>query len=322
MSDVKETSHSTAQAPFNNPDGDIIFRSADGVNFHVFKLILSLASPGFQGMFMLPQDMTQIDASPIPIIPMAESSTILESLLLLCYPAANPTFDSLDHMKAVIEAARKYGMGGAISHAGDLVMAQFPSTDPLELYALCCKFGWKQLAQTVAMQTLKIKDLGRPSHRFAGMEDITGLDYHRLLVYHQECGAVAQAVGKSLAWLRSSSNNMQMRKHSGWSTCTCEDASREIQIAAIGKLKVTSWFEEYLVSSGEELFSRPCASTILESTSYGRAIVEAQECSSCQTKAIDVMDQFRTLYIGQVKKMLATVSLVTQCRFKVYSFCR
>ncbi|KAJ8581884.1 hypothetical protein M405DRAFT_938058 [Rhizopogon salebrosus TDB-379] len=308
MSDVKETYPSTAQAPFDNPDGDIILRSADGVNFHVFKLILSLASPGYQGMFMLPQDMTQTDASPIPIIPMAESSTTLESLLLLCYPAANPTFDSLDHMKAVIEAARKYGMGGAISRAGDLVMAQFPLADSLELYALSCIFGWKKLAQTVAMQTLKIKDLGRPSRRFAGMQDITGLDYHRLLVYHQECGAVAQAVGKSLAWLRPSSNDMQMWEHI-WSTCNCKHASREIQIAAIGKLKVTSWFEEYLISSGEELVSRPCASTILESTSYGRAIVEAQECSNCQTEAIDVMDRFRTLYIGQVKKVLATVIL-------------
>jgi hypothetical protein len=32
------------QAPFDNPKCDIILRSADGVNFHVFKLILSLVS--------------------------------------------------------------------------------------------------------------------------------------------------------------------------------------------------------------------------------------------------------------------------------------
>jgi len=310
MSDVEETSTSTAQAPFDDPDCDIILRSSDGVDFHVFKLILSLASSVFKDMFTLPQTELQSKVLSVPIILMAEGSTILKSLLLLCYPTPNPTFDSVDHMKAVMEAARKYDMGGATSRAGDLVMAQFPSTDSLELYALSCKFGWKQLAQTVAMQTLKIKDLGRPSNKFAGMRDITALDYHRLLAYHQECGAVAQAVGKSLAWLGSSSNNMQMWKCSNaLSSCISRNTSREIQIAAVGKLKITSWFEEYLVSSGKDLDSRPCASTILESTSYSRALVKAQECSQCRSKVIDDMDRFRMLYIGQVKKVLATVIL-------------
>jgi hypothetical protein len=148
MSDVEEMS--TATAPFDNPDCDIILRSSDSVDFHVFKLILSLASPVFKDMFTLPQKELQSNVSSVPIISMAESGAILKSLLLLCYPAANPTFNSLDSVKAVMEAARKYDMGGAISRAGDLVMTQFPLANSFELYALSCKFGWKQLAQMAA----------------------------------------------------------------------------------------------------------------------------------------------------------------------------
>src|ERR1700709_1313663 len=143
----------TARAPFDNSKCDIILRSANGVDFHVFKLILSLVSPVFQGMFMLPQDTTQTDASSIPIIPMAESSTTLESLLLLFYPATTPDFNSLEDAKAVLEAARKYDMSTVVSRAEDNVFAQFLPTNPLGLYALSCIFGWQQHARMAAART-------------------------------------------------------------------------------------------------------------------------------------------------------------------------
>jgi hypothetical protein len=324
MPDIKETS--IAQAPFNNPDGDIILRSTNGVDFHVFKLILSLVSPVFKDVFTLSQEL-QSDKSSALLIPVEESSTTLQSLLLLCYPAvaATPTFNSLDDAKAVMEAAKKYDMGEVLNRAGNLVMAQFLQTESLELYALSCRFGWKDHAQTAAARTLEIKNLGRPSNGFASMRSITALDYHRLLVYHCSCGAAAKAVGESLDWLGPSSNNMQMWKCSK-NSCRGTAVGVLIQIAAVGRLRITSWFEEYLISSGKELDSRPCESTIWESTSYNRAIVKAQGCSDCATTVIESMDLFRTLYIRQVKKALAMVSSDTHCRFEnrssPYYFCR
>ncbi|KAI0255963.1 hypothetical protein BJV78DRAFT_1113987, partial [Lactifluus subvellereus] len=41
--------------PFDDADADIILRSSDQVNFHVYKVILSVASPFFKDMFSLPQ---------------------------------------------------------------------------------------------------------------------------------------------------------------------------------------------------------------------------------------------------------------------------
>lgn len=307
MSDTEQ--NSTAKAPFDNQavDCDIILRSSDGVNFHVFKLILSLVSPVFQGMFMLPQDISQSDVSSVPIVPMAESSTILESLLLLCYPAATPTFNSLEDAKAVLDAARKYVMITALSRAKDLVFGQFMPVDPLGLYALSCMFGWQQHARMAATQTLGInlKDLGRPGSEFAGMRDISAFDYHKLLVYHYDCGVVAQAVGESLSWLGSSSNDMCMWRCGSGRACA---SVRSLHIAKLGRLLITPWFDEYIVSSGKELYARPCESILLESASYNRAINKALACSYCRSTVVESMDKFRTLYVAQVRKVIANVS--------------
>ncbi|KAG1812930.1 uncharacterized protein BJ212DRAFT_1578614 [Suillus subaureus] len=316
MSNVEEPT-TTAKAPFDNPDGDIILRSTpDHVDFHTFKAILSLVSPVFKDMFTLPQNDLQSGVSSVSVIPVAESSTTLESLLLLCYPAANPTFDSLDNAKAAMEAAKKYDMQAVLDHAADLAMSQFLPTHFLELYALSCRFGWQHHAQITALRALEIKNLGRPSTEFGSMRDITALDHHRLLIYHYACGVAAQAVGNSLAWLEStiSSKTMPMWSPSSKDlVCSCRSQTglKMLQVADFGNLKITQWFNEYLVSSGKELWERPCESTIRESAAYNRAITEATKCSACRSTVVESMDRFRAWYIAQVRKVVTTVELAT-----------
>ncbi|KAG1770625.1 hypothetical protein EDD22DRAFT_948245 [Suillus occidentalis] len=161
MSNAEELT-TTAAAPFNNLDGDIILRSTfDRVDFHTFKVILSLMSPVFKDMFTLPQTGLRSGVSSVPVIPVTESSATLEFLLLLCYPAATPaTFSSFSHAAAVMEAAKKYDMHVVLNRAGDLVITQFLPAHALELYALFCQFGWQGHAQTTATRALEIKDLG------------------------------------------------------------------------------------------------------------------------------------------------------------------
>ncbi|KAG2125313.1 hypothetical protein DEU56DRAFT_574907 [Suillus clintonianus] len=282
----------TAQAPFDDHNCDIILRSSNGVDFHVFKLILSLVSPVFKKMFTLPQP----DVSSVPVIPLTEGSTTLESLLLLCYPATTPTFNSLDDAKAVMEAARKYDMQAALDCAGDLTIVQFLPDHCLELYALSCRFGWQHHAQTAAFRALEIKDLGRPSNGFNGMKDITADDYHRLLVYHYKCGDAVQKVGTSLSWLQLSSGEV------GIASFRTREIGRMV-------MKNVPWFDEYLVLSGKELSARPCESTLLESKSYDNAIINATKCVDCRSTVVDDMHRFRALYIAQVKKVLAAEKL-------------
>ena len=44
-----------ATAPFDHAKADIVLRSSDNVDFRVFKLFLSLASPVFETLFDIPQ---------------------------------------------------------------------------------------------------------------------------------------------------------------------------------------------------------------------------------------------------------------------------
>ncbi|OJA08966.1 hypothetical protein AZE42_06842 [Rhizopogon vesiculosus] len=304
---MPDEKNSTAQAPFNNPDCDIILRSCDGVNFCVFKLILSLASPMFKVMFTLPQTGLQSDDLSVPVIPVTETSTTMKSLLLLCYPTANPTFNSLADAKGVLEAARKYDMGGTLSRTRDLIMAQFPSADPLELYVLSCRFGWQYYAQAAAARTLEIKDLGIPKGECAGLRDITGLDYQRLLIYHYNCGVAAQAVPRSLVWIKPEPSDMCM-----W-TCTREAKRSPLNPSRSVFIKesrvTTSWFDEYIVSTRMELLARPCESTLYESESYDRAVGKAVTCSECLPNVVVHMAKFRSLIAAEVKKVVGNVRL-------------
>ncbi|KAG2075609.1 hypothetical protein BDR04DRAFT_1091119 [Suillus decipiens] len=112
----------------------------------------------------------------------AEGSTSLRSPLLLCYPTATPTFNGLDDAKAILKAVKQYDMQAALSRVGDFIIVQFLPDHTLDLYALCCRFGWQHHAQTAATCGLEIKDLGRPSNGFNGLQDITGADYHNIII--------------------------------------------------------------------------------------------------------------------------------------------
>ncbi|KAG2075674.1 hypothetical protein BDR04DRAFT_1091267 [Suillus decipiens] len=300
-------SDSIGLAPFDNPNHDIALRSDDNVDFHHFKLILSLVSPIFGDMFTLPQNSSELA---IPVVPVTEHSAILYPLLMLSYPSAgaDPIFSSIDDARAVLEAAKKYEMGAILYRIGDLITAQFLSEDPLSVYSVSCLTGYQHHAQRAATRSLEIENLGQPSSEFTGMEAISAFDYHRLLQYHYECGIAAQAVGESLIWLPSTQNIQGLQMWNCAACCT-NFAEDKTQIAKCGWLTVTPWFKEYLNVSGEELFARPCKRTLLESESYNHALTTVRDCSSCQIAAPYDLDTFRTLYITEVQNAIAKVDL-------------
>lgn len=73
---------------FDAPDADAILRSPDGKEFRVHRLVLSLASPVFQGMFGLPQSTN--NPSEIPTIDIPKSSDILQPFIQYLYPRPPP----------------------------------------------------------------------------------------------------------------------------------------------------------------------------------------------------------------------------------------
>src|SRR5258708_12587226 len=78
---MEETSSS-----FSFPDGDVVLRSADGVDFRVHTTFLSIASPFFRDMFSLPQTSNDVQT-----IEMTEKADVLVAILELIYPLEDPS---------------------------------------------------------------------------------------------------------------------------------------------------------------------------------------------------------------------------------------
>lgn len=136
----------TAQAPFDDESADTILQSSDGVDFHVFRIVLSLASPFFKDLFSLRQPHNNEDT---PIIPVPESSSTLDYLLRICYPIPDPTITNVQDIGGVLEAALKYEMEQATLMTKK-VLREAIKIDPLEVFAVACRLNLEDDALTAA----------------------------------------------------------------------------------------------------------------------------------------------------------------------------
>ena len=131
--------------PFvNTDDADIILRSQDGVEFHVHKLFLAYASPYFKHMFLLPSK----DGQSMPI-DVPESGRIWESLLRLCYPEDDPSFQNIDVVANVIAAAIKYEFPYAIKFMRKELRRYIPSNS-LDVFAIAYRLDLLEEARESA----------------------------------------------------------------------------------------------------------------------------------------------------------------------------
>lgn len=136
----KDTTLSTAPKPFD--EGDVILRTADEVDFHVWRPVLSLASPFFKDMFSLRQT-----ADGISVIP--EDGIALTCLLRYCYPIHDPAIDDLELLTRDVEAAIKYDIEDATYLAKE-VLLDLMQDNPLHAYAISCSLRCEEEAAAAA----------------------------------------------------------------------------------------------------------------------------------------------------------------------------
>lgn len=139
------------------PD-DFNLRSSDGHDFYVSRAILSVASPSFTNT----DPGTSADAT---IIALSEPACILDVLLTLIYPVEAPVWTSLDGFSAVLDAALKYDMRGAIEtlrrslvcprRVGEKILPSFVELDPLRAFAIARMAGLDAEADLAAQVTVK-----------------------------------------------------------------------------------------------------------------------------------------------------------------------
>ncbi|KAF8986378.1 hypothetical protein BDQ17DRAFT_1315431 [Cyathus striatus] len=145
-----------AEVPFNDEKADLILRSSDGVDFYVYKVILSLASNFFQDMFSLPQPENDGRQS----VDMPEHSITLDAILRLCYPVKDPIIQEWSPAVKILQAATKYQMNEATELMFDVFKRFIPSC-PLAVYGVACdpSISSEMLARLAAQEWMKKKSV-------------------------------------------------------------------------------------------------------------------------------------------------------------------
>ena len=151
---VQEYRNTSLMAPydFDAPDADAILRSLDGKELRVHRLILSLASPVFQGMFSLPQPTES--PSQIPSVDLPEPSNILQPFIQYLYPRSQPKISDISMWAALYTIADKYNVEMVTDLLRDVLISRFLETSPLRVYALASYWGLKEEAKIASTRTL------------------------------------------------------------------------------------------------------------------------------------------------------------------------
>lgn len=207
---IEDSQLTEASAPFNRTDGDVILLSSDQVKFSCHKAILAISSPFFSDMFSLPAakqaDLASNDqpalADGTPIIPITETSKVIDTLLRSIYPvAALPLYD-IAVIAEVLHAGRKYQMPegpgiAALSRAFD----SFTVNDPLRVFFISCRFGMEEKAAATARWLLLVTPILSELRKLIvsspgdipeapGMNYATAGSFFRLRWYLKEGGKV------------------------------------------------------------------------------------------------------------------------------------
>ncbi|KAI0642134.1 hypothetical protein C8Q79DRAFT_929621 [Trametes meyenii] len=171
-----------AAAPFNREDADIVIRSSDNVEFHVHRIILSLASPVFAAMLTLPQPPG--DNPTRPVVDVSEDSETFGIFLQMCYPLEEPRLTSFPLIRKVLACAVKYEAPRVLSSMKiALTRPGLLEEDPLRVFALACYFGLEEEAALAAEKAvIDERVLGAEC---AELNDISAAAYHRLLKLHR-----------------------------------------------------------------------------------------------------------------------------------------
>ncbi|EGN96995.1 hypothetical protein SERLA73DRAFT_185259 [Serpula lacrymans var. lacrymans S7.3] len=282
-----------AAAPFDRPDADMILRTCDNVDFRYYKFLLSLASPFFMNMFALPQptelasDQTKYG---LPIIPVSESSRVMEKLLMFCSPVYDtdvPALDNLDIVMAVLDAADKYDMKRVGKFVVKMIISpHFLEPEPMRVFAITCRYRSEVETRVAARYMLRYA-ISEPSY-VAELDCISGGDYHRLVKYHAKCGqAVPQLIN---LWSKYPLPQLD-----------CKACRKK----GISRLPL----KEYQDSVIEALRARPCAETLLNQDWIDAMVKKAGSCTNCRDRAYRNMADFVKEFAEPVDNIISQIEL-------------
>ncbi|KAI6112930.1 hypothetical protein F5141DRAFT_1202672 [Pisolithus sp. B1] len=307
-----------APSPFDHVKADVILRSSDDVDFRVFKLFLSLASPFFETLFDLPQPSEEMNTDVeikdgLPVIPVSEDSKTLDPLLRFCYPCTlsdDPALEDFREVVNVLEAAKKYSLD-AIERTvcKSLFNPKILEANSMRCFAIACHARMQDECALSARHTLREPLV--PTW-FEEIELITSSELLSLLSYHKKCGDAVQTLKASFSWISAeyyewTAAPWMFAMNSNGSHCGCTRST----LGFTSGLGYTSaqWWEDFMNSTFLDLRDRPCAGTIQQSVEKAIQTVRQRNCRYCSSSAPGGLREFAALFTNRVEELIATVEL-------------
>ncbi|KAI9464708.1 hypothetical protein HD554DRAFT_1249843 [Boletus coccyginus] len=308
-----------AAAPFDHEKADIILRSSDNIDFRIFKLFLSLASPFFETLFDIPQPAEENGDQEVrdglAVIPVTEDSKTLDALLRFCYPctlADDPNIEVLKDAMNVLEAARKYSLDVIEKKARQAIAnPKILEVEPLRCFAIAHRGRLREETLLAARHTLMLPLI--PSW-FQEIELINATDLLSLLTYHQRCGDAVYALRLDLSWIKSHYATMQAcswlsgQYVSGYNTinCGCTRANPPRYTLFNASLQ---WWEEFMEETFTTLRDKPCKGTVQACGEKAVQTVKARNCPACSPRVAEGMRDLVNLFTRKVEETVSQIEL-------------
>ena len=321
MSDDSESTY--AAAPFDHAKADIILRSSDNIDFRVFKLFLSLASPFFETLFDIPQPVEESGDQEIKgglaVIPVTEDSKTLDTLLRFCYPSTlvdDPNIEVLKDAIDVLEAARKYSLDAIERKARQAIAnPKILEADPLRCFAIAHRGRLQEETLLAAKYTLTQPLI--PSW-FKEIELITATDLLSLLTYHQRCGDAVYALRLDLSWVTSHYGSLEAcswlsgrtynPSYGNYNNCVC--AKTGTQRYVLFGIYPPHWWGDFVEETFTALRDKPCRATVQASAERTVQAVKAKNCQACSPKVTEGMRDFLDLFTRKIEETVSQVSCI------------
>ncbi len=308
-----------ASAPFDDPEADIILQSSNKVNFHVYSVVLKLASPVFRDMFSIPQPAPQTNT---PIVEMEEDSTVLDIMLRLCYPGPDPRVTKLAQLTSILRVVEKYDLDGVVEKMGrDYAALADIEGEPVEAFAMACRYRWKEVALTAARASLAFTTDDLLRQEGEALKAVTGMEYHRLFQYHHTCRLACQNITKNISWVSyyGTREDYSFERHANNSVPKPKRCS---DVKQLHYRTFSSWWCNYMQEMGNKFMLQGPTSVCLTDSSLLEAIT-ASECKLCRDVA-NFGDLYRFLeqFRGKIDATIRSVRMCSYFHAVALTFCR
>ena len=290
----------TVPKELNDPNGDIILRSSDQVEFRAFRWPLEHLYPVFSDMFHLNDPSTSPEPSTPPVVQMVETAPVIEALLRLSLPIDPPIVKDPRIIAPIIGAIVKLQAERRCRWWIRMTTEDMVPVNPWAMYAILLSFGRKSCdyrfeeeIRIAARETVGRK-LIRPWEE-ASM--ISAADYDRLLEYHSDCrrrfleaeSEVLKNAGTSWPWIDG---------HCTWVRVDFGDC----------RCRVPSWFSDY-IAKAREVFCKELRGEAIEDISLWYEMMSKKtSCDSCLKPAVLRMPAYTKALSRSMEEVVSQVT--------------